>query len=45
MYYTPAIMAENNEHIENPKTGGWNGKEIHRRHAVCMVIEKSPPRL
>jgi len=45
MYNLPAIMAENDEDLENAKCGCRDGEEIDPGHTFSMVFEKRPPSL
>ena len=45
VYNMPAFMAEHDEHIEQSKSGGGNGKEIYCCQILCMITEKYSPGL
>ena len=40
---SPAIMTEYDKHMEHSKSGSQDGKEVHRRQALCMVAQEGSP--
>jgi hypothetical protein len=43
--YSPPLMGQHQEHVQNLEADGWHGEEVDRNKLLEVVVEKSPPGL
>src|SRR5216684_1398419 len=39
------FMGQNQEHVEHPEGGSWDGKEVHRNQLLSVVLKEAFPGL
>ncbi len=39
------FMGQNQEHVEHPEGGRWDGKKVHRNQLLSVVLEEASPGL
>ena len=43
--YSPPLMGEHQEYVQNLEADGWHGEEVDRDQLLDVVVEKCPPGL
>jgi hypothetical protein len=45
MHNAPAVVCQNQEHVQDLKSDCWHAEKVHRHHALDVILEEGPPGL